>query len=129
VCTHLIDPMGIHVLCCAYDIKHTKTHDAVHNIFVAIVWNVSFHMGWEQLHAFPSATLNLFRQQVNIVLTRYEICTLINIVIANPTNVNLFPWSCTTQRFVVFDAVLAIERNYCDWDSTNQFFFLAIQIF
>ncbi len=129
MCTHLIDPMGIHFLCCAYGIKHMKTHDVVHNTFVAIMWNVSFHMGWEQLHALPSATLNYFHQQVNIVLTKNEICTLVDVVIANPMNVNLIFWSCTIQRFVALNAVPAKEKNYCNWHPANQFLLLAIQIF
>jgi hypothetical protein len=58
VCTHPIDPIGIHFLRCAHGIKHIGTHDAIHDTFVAITQNVGFHMGQEQLHAFPSTTLN-----------------------------------------------------------------------
>ncbi len=47
VCTHPIDIMGIHFLCCIHGNKCTRSHDVVHNTFVAIVWNVNFHMGWK----------------------------------------------------------------------------------
>ncbi len=45
VCTHLIDPMGIHLLCCAHNNECTKTHDAICDTFVAIAWDVNFHVG------------------------------------------------------------------------------------
>jgi hypothetical protein len=37
VCTHPIDPMGIHILRCAHGNERTKTHDAIHDTFVNIV--------------------------------------------------------------------------------------------
>ncbi len=36
VYTHCINPMGIHLLCCVHGNKHIRTHDAIHNTFVAI---------------------------------------------------------------------------------------------
>jgi hypothetical protein len=45
VCTHRIDPMGIHLLCCAHGNEHTKTHYATHDIFIVIARDVGFHMG------------------------------------------------------------------------------------
>jgi hypothetical protein len=51
VCTHPIDSMGIHLLCCAHDSECMGTHDAIHNIFVAIVRDVGLYVGQEQLHA------------------------------------------------------------------------------
>jgi hypothetical protein len=48
-------------------------------------------VGQAQLHAFASTTFNSFYQQINIVLTKNGICTLTNIVIANPTQASLFP--------------------------------------
>jgi hypothetical protein len=48
------------------------------------------------------------------VLTKDGIHTLIDIVIANPTCVDLFLQSCTTQGFATFDAIQAKEKNYRD---------------
>jgi len=84
VCTHSTDLMGIHLLCCAHANKRIWTHDVVHDTFVAIAQDVGFHMGWEQLHAFPSNTFNFSYQWVNIVFTKDGICTLVDIVITNP---------------------------------------------
>ncbi len=49
VCTHPIDPMGIHFLCCAHGNECTWTHDVIH---VAIVWDAGFNVGREQIHVF-----------------------------------------------------------------------------
>jgi hypothetical protein len=57
----------------------------------------------------PSAMLNSSSRQVNVVLIKNGICTLANVVIANLMHANLLPHSCTTQRFVTFDATQAKE--------------------
>jgi hypothetical protein len=63
------------------------------------------------------------------VITKDGICTLNDVVIVDPMCANLFIWSCTTQRFVAFDLTQTKERNYYDQHPTDQFFFLAIEIF
>ncbi len=70
VCTHPINLMGIHLLLCAHGNEHTGTHDAICNTFVAITWDVGFHVGREQLHAFPSTTFNYSHWRVDIVFTK-----------------------------------------------------------
>jgi len=45
VCTHPINPMGIHLLHCAHGNEHKATHDAICDTFVAIAWDANFHMG------------------------------------------------------------------------------------
>jgi hypothetical protein len=98
VCTHPIDHVGIHLLCCAHGKEHTKTHDVISDIFVSIAWYASFHMGWKQLHVLPLVILNSYCWQVEIMFTKNGICTLIDVVIIDPTRVNLLPQSYTTLR-------------------------------
>jgi hypothetical protein len=129
VCTHPINFMGIHVLCCTHGNECMGTHDVVHDTFAVIARDVGFYMGWEQLHAKPSTTLNSFHQQVDIVFTKNGIRTLVDIVIADPMHVDLFPQSCTTQGFATSDAAQAKKRSYYNWHLIDQFFFLAIEIF
>jgi len=128
VCTHPIDPMGIHLLHCVHGNEHIGTHDAIYNIFATIAWNVGFHVGQQQLHAFLSTTFNSSRRWIDIVLIKDGICTLANIVITNPTRIDLLPQSCATQGFVASDATQANERSYCNWHPTNQFLPLALEI-
>jgi hypothetical protein len=77
--------MGIHLLGCVHGSEHIGTHDAICDTFVTIVWNAGFHVGWEQSHVLPSTTFNSFCRWVDIALTKDSICTLANVVIANPT--------------------------------------------
>jgi hypothetical protein len=63
------------------------------------------------------------------MLTKDGICALVDIVIFNPTCVDLFPQSCTTQRFDAFDAAQAKEKSYHSQHPTNNFFSLTIGIF
>ncbi len=83
--------MGIHFLHCVHGNEHTGTHDVIHDTFVGIARDVGFHVGQKLLHAIPSATFNSFRQRVNLVLTKNDIRTLADIVIANPTWADLLP--------------------------------------
>jgi hypothetical protein len=95
--------MDIHLLCCAHGNECTRTHDVISNTFVVIVWDVGFHMGWKQLHVF---SFNMFNscQWVDIVLTKDNIHTLVNVVIVDPTWTDLLPRPYTTQGFAAFDA-------------------------
>jgi hypothetical protein len=100
VCIHPINPMGIHFLCHVHGNECTKIHDPIHNTFVAIAWNVGFHVGQKQLHVFPSTTFNSFHPRINIVFTKDGIYTLVNVVvIVDPTWIDLLIWSCATQGF------------------------------
>jgi hypothetical protein len=90
------------------------THDVVHDTFVAIVQNVSFHVGWKQLHTLSSSMFNSSRQWVNIVLTKDGICTLANVVIDDSMRTDLFPWSCIIQIFFSSNAIQAKEMSNCD---------------
>jgi hypothetical protein len=90
MCTHQIDLMGIHLLCCAHANKLIWTHDAIHYTFVAIVKDVGFHVGQEQLHVLPLNTFNFSYQWIDIVFTKDDICTLIDVVIANPAYEHIY---------------------------------------
>jgi hypothetical protein len=69
-------------------------------------------MGREQLHALPSTTFNSSCQRIDIVLTKYGIHTLADIVIVDPTQVDSLAQSCTIQRFTTSNATQAKEKSY-----------------
>jgi hypothetical protein len=75
---------------------NTNTHDVICDTIVAIVQHVGFHMGQKQLEAFPLTTLNYFCWQIDIVLTKDGICTLIDVVL-----------SLSTQRLQIYFLELA----------------------
>jgi hypothetical protein len=129
VCTHPIDPMGIHLLRCVHSNEHIKTHDGICDTFVTSVRDVNFHVGWKQLHALPSTTFNSSCRWVDVVFTKYGIHTLVDVIIVNPTWTDLLPWSCRTRGFVAPNAIQAKEKSYHNWHPIDQFFPLAIEVF
>jgi hypothetical protein len=46
------------------------------------------------------------------VLTKDEIHIVINIVIANPTQANLFPQFCVIQKFAISNTTQAKKKGY-----------------
>jgi len=58
-----------------------------------------------------------------------DIHTLVDIVIANPTWMDLFPRFCATQGFITFNITQGKKRNYCNWHPIDQFLPLTIEIF
>jgi hypothetical protein len=86
----------------------------------AIARDAGFHVGLEQLHAFPSTTFNSFCRWVDIVLSKDDIRTLVDVVIVDSTWTDLFPRSYAIQRFIALDAVQAKERSYYNQHLTNQ---------
>jgi hypothetical protein len=61
--------------CCACGNERTWTHDAVWNIFFTIMQDADFHVGWEQLHALSSTTLNSSYQWIDNVFNKNGIHT------------------------------------------------------
>jgi hypothetical protein len=127
VCTHPIDPMGIHLLRYAHGNECTRPHDVICNTFAAIARDGGFHVRREQLHALFSTTFNSLCQWVNVVITKDGIRTVADVIIADPTWANLLHRSCVTQ--VASDTTQAKEKNYHNWHLINQFFPLAIEAF
>jgi hypothetical protein len=103
MCVHTSHwPCGYPSFHYAHGNKHMKTHDVSCDIFVTIVQSVNFHMGWEPPHALFLTMFKSCHYRINIVLTKDEIRTPVDIVIIDPMWTDLLPWSCTTQRFVAF---------------------------
>ncbi len=63
------------------------------------------------------------------MFTKNGIYTLVDVVIVELKQVDLLPQSCTTQKFVAFDATQAKERSYYDQHPINEFLPLAIETF
>jgi hypothetical protein len=114
VCTHPIDPMGIHFLLCVHGNECIKTHDVIHDTFVAITWNAGFHLGRKKLHAFPSITFNSSCWRVDIV---------------DWTRTDLLLCSYATQGFATSDVTRTKERSYRNRHPSDQILPLVIEVF
>jgi len=63
------------------------------------------------------------------VFTKYDIRTLANVVIVDPTRADLLSQSCATQRFVTSNATQAKERSYRNLCPIDQILPLVIEVF
>jgi len=50
ICGQPLDPMGIHLLCCACGRERTTSHDIMQDAFASITTNASFHVAHQQNH-------------------------------------------------------------------------------
>jgi hypothetical protein len=96
---------------CTHGNEHMGTHDAIHDTFAAITWNVDFHVKQEQLHMFPSTTFHSSHRWVDIVLTKDGIRILIDVVIIDPRWMDLLCWSCGIRKFVAFKVVQTKKKT------------------
>jgi hypothetical protein len=63
-------------------------HD-VRNVFVAIAKNVRFHVSQKQTHVLLPPILNFLCCRIEIVILIDGVCTLVGVVIVNPTQIDL----------------------------------------
>jgi len=66
ICTHPIDLMGVHLLCCTHNNKCIRTHDVICNTFVAIAQSFEFHVRWVQLMCFRQSCLTPFVKKLTL---------------------------------------------------------------
>jgi len=85
--------MGIHLFHYAHGGKRIASHDVVQDAFMSIVRNMAFHVLREQTHIFPPTSLQSSCQRVDIVLSIDGIGTLVNVVIVDPTQVDMVSWA------------------------------------
>jgi len=81
ICNQPLDPMGIHLLCCAHGEERITLHDA----FVAIVKDAGLHVSQERTLVFPPLALQFLCCRVNIVLSIDGVRMLKDVVIADFT--------------------------------------------
>jgi hypothetical protein len=65
------------------------SHDVVQNVFAAIAKNAGFHVSQKQTHVLPLPTLQFLCRQIEIVLLVDGVCTLVDIVIVDPIQIDL----------------------------------------
>jgi hypothetical protein len=84
-CGHAIDDLGTHLLWCPCGSECTTIHNTFQNIVAIIALENGTHVQKEVSHLFP----HHIPQQVDILITRNDFCTLMDIVVANPIRTNM----------------------------------------
>ncbi len=93
--------------------------------FASIANEIDFCMVWEQLHVFLSFTS---RQGVDTVLSKHRVCTMANIIISNPTHVDLLSWAISTRHFAISKATQTNKKSCWKWHPRDKFFPLTNEI-
>jgi hypothetical protein len=124
-CGHTINDLGIHLLCCLCESEHTTTHDTFQNIVVVITSQNGAHVKKEVSHFFSCPT----QKQMDIVIARYKLWTLVNIIIVDLTHTNLVQWASTTTTHATIIIAQDKAQSYIEWAPRNDFIPLAIETY
>ncbi len=127
ICGQPLNPRGTRFLCCS----HGGGMDY-------IPWHGSkcFCLHWkrhgvscDQTHVLSPASLQSSRELVDIMLLIDGICTLANVIIINPTQVDLVSQTTSFHRVVTKMVTQAKEGFYHNQHPINTFFSLTIEVF
>jgi len=84
----IVRPHGIHLVCCAHGGERIALHDAIRYAFAPIAKDARFHVFLKPNPCSSMPFLQSSSRRVNIVLSIDGIRTLVNVVIANPTQID-----------------------------------------
>jgi hypothetical protein len=83
----------------------------------------------EQSHVLPPPSIKSSYRLVDIVLLMDGICTLVNVIIVDPTRINFVSWVDISHGVLATIAAQMKEGIYCNCYPANMFFPLAIEVF
>jgi len=128
ICREPLDPMGIHLFRYAHGGEKITSHD-VWDVLVAIVKNAKFHILRNQTHVISPLTLQVSHCRVDIVLLINGLCTLANVIIADPFKLVWFQRQLCFCEDVVTIAIQTKDGFYHDQVLTNMFLLPTIKVF
>ncbi len=121
--------MGIHLLCCTHSGEKTASRDVVQNVFIVIARNAKFHVLQKQIHVLPPPTLQSSHWRIDIVLIVNSVYMFGEVVIVNPTQVDLVSWTIFSRWVAIIVVIHAKDNIYCNQFSAKMFFLVAIEGF
>jgi hypothetical protein len=77
--------VGTHLFHCSHGEEQTTSHNTFWDAFAFIMKDAGFHALHEQIHVLPLPYFESFHWRINIMLLIDCICTLIDVVIVDPT--------------------------------------------
>ncbi len=91
--------------------------------------NARFHVSWKYTHVFPPPTLKSSCQQIKIVLSIDGVYKLVNVIITNPTWIDLVSWGVLSRGVVATIMTQTKDGFYRDQFLMDIFLPLAIEVF
>jgi hypothetical protein len=114
-CDHIIDNLGTHLFQCLYRNEHTTTHNTFWDNVATIFLESGTHVQREVSHLFPRHTWH----QMDILITRDSLWTLMDIVIAYSTHTNTKQRTSTMTTHVVMMTTQK-KDTIIRWTNTKQ---------
>jgi hypothetical protein len=130
MCTHPIDPMGIHFLCCFHGNEHTWTHDAISPHLCCHCVKCWFPCGMKTTTCASFNHVQLLLLMNWHCVHQIQHSHLSRHYHYQPNTSGFTSLIFATQRFVTFDVVQAKEKSYHDQTSNWSIpLFLAVEVF
>jgi hypothetical protein len=124
-CDHIIDDLGTHLLKCLYRNEHTTTHNTFWDNVATIFLESGTHVQREVSHLFPRHIWH----QMDILITKDNLWTLMDIVIAYSTHINMKQRTSTTTTHVVMMTTQEKTQSYIERIPSNDFIPLAMETY
>jgi hypothetical protein len=83
--------------------------------------NVKFHVLQKQTHVLPPPTLQSSHQRIDVVLIVNSVYMFADVVIVNPTRVDLVSWTVFSHWVAIIVMIHVKDDLYCDRFSANIF--------
>ncbi len=93
-CGHTINDLGTHLLRCPYKNERTIAQNTLRDVIATIALENGAHIQKEVSHVFLHQT----QWQINILITKDSFWTLMDIIIANSTNIYMVQRTLTTTH-------------------------------
>jgi hypothetical protein len=120
-CGHTIDDLSTHLFQCLCENEHITTHNTLWNTIVIVVLENGAHVQWKVSHLFPCHT----QQRMDILITKDNFWTLMDIVITNTTHTYIVQWMSTTTHATIM-VVQKKTQSYVEWTSCDDFIPLSM---
>jgi hypothetical protein len=98
---HTIDNLGTHLVWCPCRNEHIVAHDPLWDIVITIILESGTHVQKEVSHLFPYH----IQQRMDILITKNNLCTLMDVIIVDLTCTNMVQRTLTTTTHVVMMVV------------------------
>jgi hypothetical protein len=129
MCTHPINPMNIHLLCCVHGNECTWIHDAIYNMFFCHYMGCWFPRGaktttcvsFKHVQFFMLMNWHCAHQKWHSHLNQHCDC--------QPKTSRFISQILHHPRICYFPVTQAKEWSYCDWHLVNQFLLLVVEVF
>jgi len=105
------------------------TYNAIQNSFASVARDIEFYVVCEQTHVLPISFFQSSWQWMDIVFSVNGTCTLVDVVIVDPTYVNLILWVDSSWGAITMIITQTKIVSYHNRHLKDDFIPLVVEIF